>query len=191
MPLKGIRSCCMEIKPLSIPGVFEITLAPRRDERGYFMRTFDEEIFRKHGLVSQWVQENEACSVQQGVVRGLHFQRPPATETKLVRVVAGRALDVFVDLRRDSPTFGRWGSIELAAERQNMVYVPKGFAHGYCTLSDHVVMLYKVDAPYSPQLEGGLRWNDPALRIAWPVTEPTISAKDAVLPLLKEFELPF
>lgn len=181
----------MEIKPLSIEGVFEITLAPRRDERGFFMRTFDEAIFREHGLVSQWVQENDACSVRQGIVRGLHFQRPPATETKLVRVVVGRALDVFVDLRRDSLTFGRWGSVELSAERQNMVYVPKGFAHGYCTLSDHVLMLYKVDAPYSARFEGGLRWNDPALGIAWPVNQPLISAKDAALPVLKELESPF
>ena len=181
----------MEIKSLSIEGVFEITLSPRSDERGYFMRTFDEASFLQHGLVTNWVQENEACSSRLGIVRGLHFQRPPAAETKLVRVVSGRALDVFVDLRRSSPTFGRWGAVELSEERQNMVYVPKGFAHGYCTLTDRVVMLYKVDAPYSPQLEGGVRWNDPDLGVAWPVADAILSAKDAALPFLKDFESSF
>jgi len=155
------------------------------------MRAFDEAVFLKHGLITRWVQENEACSTRLGIVRGLHFQRPPAAETKLVRVVSGRALDVFVDLRRSSPTFGRWGAVQLSAERQNMVYIPKGFAHGYCTLTDRVVMLYKVDAPYSPQLEGGVRWNDPALGVAWPVTEVLLSPKDAALPMLKEVESPF
>lgn len=181
----------MDIKPLPLDGVFEITLAPRRDERGYFMRTFDEANFRKHGLVSSWVQENEACSTRVHTIRGLHFQRPPAAETKLVRVVEGRALDVFVDLRRRSPTYGQWGSVELSAERQNMVYLPKGFAHGYCTLTDRVVMLYKVDAVYAPELEGGLCWNDPTIGIKWPAGEPLISAKDQALPLLKDLESPF
>ena len=181
----------MEIKPLSIEGVFEITLSPRHDERGYFMRAFDEATFQKHGLVTHWVQENESCNTRRGIVRGLHFQRPPATETKLVRVVSGRALDVFVDLRKSSPTFGRCGAVELSGERQNMVYIPKGFAHGYCTLTDRVVMLYKVDAPYSPQLEGGVRWNDPALGVAWPVSEAMITPKDAALPLLKAVDSPF
>jgi len=181
----------MEIKPLSLEGAFEIALNPRRDERGYFMRTFDEAIFRKHGLVSSWMQENEACSTRVHTIRGLHFQRPPATETKLVRVVAGKALDIFVDLRRRSPTYGQWGSVELSAERQNMVYLPKGFAHGYCTLTDGVVMLYKVDAAYAPEAESGLRWNDPEIGIAWPTGEPLISAKDQALPLLKDLESPF
>lgn len=181
----------MEFKPLSLEGVFEITLAPRRDERGYFVRTFDEANFHKHGLVSSWVQENQACSIRAHIIRGLHFQRPPATETKLVRVIVGKAFDVFVDLRRRSPTFGRWGAVELCAERQNMVYIPKGFAHGYCSLTDQVVMLYKVDSSYAPELEGGLCWNDPTIGIQWPTDDPLISQKDRALPRFEEFESPF
>jgi dTDP-4-dehydrorhamnose 3,5-epimerase len=174
----------MEIRPLRLEGTFEIILTPHKDDRGYFMRVFDAGIFRGHGLVESWVQENQSLSVRKNLVRGLHFQRPPHCETKLVRAILGAAYDVFVDLRRDSPTYGKWDALELSEERQNLVYIPKGFAHGFCTLSENVVMVYKVDAPYAPQFEDGLAWNDPELGIDWPSTSPYLSAKDSGWPLL-------
>ncbi len=181
----------MLIRPLKIPGAFEITLQPRVDERGDFVRTFDTHIFSEHGLTTAWLQENEALSCSHGVVRGLHFQRPPHSETKLVRVVLGAVLDVFVDIRRSSPTYGKWDMVELSATNHKAVYVPKGCAHGYCTLTDSSIVLYKVDSCYAPAHEGGLRWNDELLNIPWPVKEAVISAKDAKLPSLDGFLSPF
>lgn len=177
----------MNIRPLKLEGTYEIQLKPLRDDRGCFMRAYDEAIFREHGLTTAWVQENQSSSIRRGVVRGLHFQKPPHAETKLVRAVVGAALDVFVDLRKGSPTYGRWDSVELTASNMNCVYVPKGFAHGYCTLTDESVVLYKVDSRYTPEAEGGIRWNDPDLAITWPVENPLLSPKDLKLPLLRDF----
>jgi dTDP-4-dehydrorhamnose 3,5-epimerase len=129
--------------------------------------------------------------MKRGIIRGLHFQRPPHAETKLVRVVQGAVLDVFVDLRRSSPTYGQWEMAELSAENHRAVYIPKGFAHGYCALTDSSLVLYKVDAPYNADSEGGLRWNDSALAIPWPVTEPVLSAKDMALPTMNNVVSPF
>jgi len=181
----------MQVSALGICGAFEILLVPKKDERGYFMRSYDETIFTSNGLNNSWVQENEAFSASVGVVRGMHFQKPPYAEIKLVRVVQGAVLDVFVDLRRSSPTYGRWEAIELSATNHKAVYVPKGCAHGYCTLADASIVLYKVDCAYAPKFEAGLRWNDCDLAIAWPFTEPMISAKDAALPLMADFVSPF
>jgi dTDP-4-dehydrorhamnose 3,5-epimerase len=181
----------MEIRPLRISGAFEIRFEVKQDERGHFMRSYDQTIFALHALNNSWVQENEAFSVRKGVVRGLHFQRPPYAETKLVRVVQGAILDVFVDVRRSSPTYCKWEMIELSAANHKAVYVPKGCAHGYCTLSDLSTVLYKVDCAYAPQFEGGLRWNDGDLAIPWPIREPLISSKDAGLPTMIEFISPF
>lgn len=176
----------MNIKRLRLPGSYEITLSPRADDRGYFMRTFDREILAAAGIGPVWQQENEAFTRQRNTVRGLHFQRPPHAETKLIRAVAGAVLDVFVDLRRGSPTFGQWDCVELSAERRNMVLVPRGCAHGYCTLTDNSLVAYKVDNAYAPAHEGGLRWNDPAIGIKWPVTDPILSPRDEAQPLLSE-----
>jgi dTDP-4-dehydrorhamnose 3,5-epimerase len=164
---------------------------PKEDGRGYFMRTYDEGIFRDHGLTTAWVQENQSRSTRKGLIRGLHFQRPPHAETKLVRVVVGAILDVFVDLRKESETYGQWDSLELSAENHRMAYIPKGFAHGFCTLTDVAVVLYKVDACYEPRAEGGLRWDDRTLSIAWPTAEPYLSAKDRALPAFDGFVSPF
>ena len=178
----------MKIAPLEPDGVFEVRLEPRRDERGCFMRWYDADAFARAGLPTQWLQGNESRSAR-GVVRGLHFQRPPHAETKLVRAVQGRVHDVFVDLRRGSPTFGRWGAIELSDEAANAVVIPKGFAHGFCTLSDVAVVSYLVDREYAPQSEGGLLWNDPALGIRWPLArEAIVSAKDRGWPALAQVE---
>lgn len=155
------------------------------------MRIWDEEISRRHGLQTCWVQENQAFSKRKHLIRGLHFQRPPATETKLVRVVVGAILDVFVDLRKNSPTCGQWHAIELSADKHQMLYIPKGFAHGYCTLTEETVVLYKVDANYDAALEGGIRWNDDTLNITWPTRHPYLSPKDSALPLLRDSVSPF
>jgi dTDP-4-dehydrorhamnose 3,5-epimerase len=181
----------MNIRSLKLPGTFEIELHPKCDERGYFLRAYDEAIFSETGLNTHWVQENEARSVQKDIVRGLHFQKPPYAETKLIRVVKGAILDAFVDLRRSSPTFGQWEMVEISEENHKAVYVPKGFAHGYCTLTDLSVVVYKVDAPYANGAEGGLRWNDSSLAIPWPVHHPVLSLKDSRWPELRDFVTPF
>lgn len=177
----------MEIKERKLKGVFEITLSPHKDARGFFMRTFDEELFSKHGINYNWKQENHSYSNRKGIIRGLHFQMPPFRETKFVRCITGAVCDVFVDLREGSPTFGMWDSIELSAENRKMVVVPRGFAHGFCTLTEESEVLYKVDNYYSPQHEKGIIWNDPDLAIEWPVTEPILSEKDMNNITLKQY----
>ncbi|MFC1488305.1 dTDP-4-dehydrorhamnose 3,5-epimerase [Thermodesulfobacteriota bacterium] len=181
----------MKITPLKLEGTFAISLKPMEDERGYFMRTYDESIFKNHGLNLAWVQENQSLSKHKGIIRGLHFQKPPHSETKLVRVAKGAILDVFMDLRKGSKTYGKWDAIELSEENQQMVYIPKGFAHGFCTLSEESLVLYKVDNFYTPEAEGGLRWNDNTLGIDWPVKDPLVSPKDQKLGLFKDFVSPF
>lgn len=176
----------MIVTQLPLAGAYEITLAPRGDERGYFMRSYDEKIFADHGLNAVWVQENESVTVVPGTVRGLHFQYPPHSETKLVRVVVGRILDVIVDVRAGSDTFGRHQAVELSAENRKCLYVPRGFAHGFCALEVPTMLHYKVDNYYAADAEGGLLWSDPALGIAWPVAAPLTSEKDARWPLLAD-----
>jgi dTDP-4-dehydrorhamnose 3,5-epimerase len=177
----------VKITPLKIKGSFEIELQARGDARGYFMRTYDEAIFAEHGLPTRWVQMNESRSENVGTIRGLHFQRPPHTETKLVRCTIGALLDVFVDLREGSPTYGQWDAVELVADRHNAVVVPRGCAHGFCSLKPGSTVNYMVDNFYTPAAEEGVRWNDPSIGIAWPLKgEPTISAKDAAWPLFTD-----
>lgn len=168
----------MEIKPRKLNGTFEIILNPLKDDRGFFMRTFDHKILQNHGMSTAWVQENHSRSEKKGIIRGLHFQFPPFAETKLVRCIRGAVLDVFVDLRLGSPTLGRWDSIELSEENKKAVYIPRGFAHGFCTLTDISEILYKVDNYYSKESEAGIAWNDKAIGIFWPLKEPILSEKD-------------
>lgn len=177
----------MEIKPLGLNGIYEITFDPKRDDRGYFTRLYDEMIFAEKNLTTRWVQENQSLSIYKGTIRGLHFQRPPHAETKLVRVAAGAILDVFVDLRKGSETYGQWDAIELSDEKLNMVYIPRGFAHGFCSLTERVLVIYKVDHAYTPEAEGGIRWNDDTLNIQWPTKTPVISDKDKILPSISDF----
>ena len=155
------------------------------------MRTYDSHIFAKLGLTTDWLQENESYTARRYTIRGLHFQHPPYSETKLVRVVRGAILDVFVDLRTQSATFRRWGILEVSAERHNMVYIPRGLAHGFCTLVDDCIVSYKVDEVYHPDAEGGVRWDDPALGITWPSRTPTLSDRDRALPSLDDVTLLF
>jgi len=177
----------MIIRERKLPGVFEIQPEPREDHRGFFMRAYDEGIFREYGIHRRWVQENHSRSERKGTIRGMHFQFPPAAETKLVRVVAGAIWDVFIDLRRGSPTFGQWDALELSAQNKTMVYIPRGFAHGNCSLTDGAELLYKVDHVYAPRYEGIIRWNDPELNMDWPDGEKIVSEKDAAAASLKEF----
>ena len=178
----------MKIAPRRLAGTFEIALEPRLDERGYFMRWYDREGFARAGLPTEWVQANESAS-RRNVVRGLHFQRPPHAEAKLVRAISGAVFDVFVDLRRASPTYGQWDAVELSANARNAILIPRGFAHGFCATSDEAVVSYLVDNAYAPAAEGGLAWDDPALAIAWPLTGPAqVSAKDRAWPRLAQLE---
>jgi dTDP-4-dehydrorhamnose 3,5-epimerase len=177
----------MEIKQRKLKGTFEITLKPILDDRGFFMRTFDDNIFKEKGLDRKWVQENHSRSEERGIIRGLHFQLPPFTETKLVRCIKGAVLDVFVDLRKDSETFGEWDSIEISEENKKMIFIPRGLAHGFCTLTEISEVLYKVDNFYSPSLESGLLWNDTDVAINWPFKKPILSNKDSKNQSLKEF----
>jgi dTDP-4-dehydrorhamnose 3,5-epimerase len=170
-------------------------IAPRRyvDERGWFSETFHEQRLRDAGIACRFVQDNRSQSKRAGTLRGLHFQLPPAAQAKLVSVLRGRLLDVAVDIRSGSPTFGRCVSAELSAEDGRQLYVPVGFAHGFCTLEDNVEVMYKVSDYYAPALDGGIRWDDRDIGFPWPVAETgmIVSEKDGRLPALKDFVSPF
>lgn len=155
--------------PLALPGPLLIEVRRFADPRGVFAETYSRRDFAALGIAEDFVQDNDSLSLRAGTVRGLHFQMPPFAQAKLVRVLRGRILDVGVDLRRASPGFGRHVAVELAAGDGRQVYWPAGFAHGFCTTEDETEIAYKVDAPYAPQHDRGLAWDDPALGIAWPV----------------------
>ena len=169
-----------------------IIIVPRvfKDTRGYFFESWKQAEFEEHVGPITFIQDNESKS-SRGVIRGLHYQRGAASQAKLVRVVNGRVLDVAVDLRRSSPTFGQHVMVELSGENKRQLFIPRGFAHGFLVLSDEAVFAYKVDNVYSPQSEAGIRWNDPDLAINWPLDglEVLTSEKDIRQPLLREAEL--
>lgn len=180
----------MEIKHHALAGVIEFTPRVFGDARGAFFESFSAKIMREAGVEVDWVQDNQSRSMR-GVLRGLHFQKPPYAQAKLVRVAQGRALDIVVDIRRESPTYGQHLAVELDATRFNMLYIPTGFAHGFAALEDDTLFLYKCSNYYQPSSEGGVLWNDPALAINWQLTEPVISHKDAIQPLLQDMQSPF
>ena len=177
----------MNINERKLKGVFEITLNPHEDERGFFMRTFDQSFFNESGINRNWVQENHSCSLRKNIIRGLHFQFPPFAETKLVRCIRGKVLDVFVDIRKGSDSFGQWDSIELSEDNYKMIMIPRGFAHGFCTLTERSEVLYKVDNFYNKESESGIIWNDNDLNIKWNVEDPILSEKDAAAMTFEEF----
>lgn len=181
----------MQITATEFPGLMVITPKVHQDERGFFLETYRRDMFQAVGLAWDFVQANHARSEGAGVLRGLHFQAPPAAQAKLVWVTAGEALDVVVDIRKGSPTFGRHFSQVLRARDFTRLLVPKGFAHGYLTLTPGVEFQYMVDAYYAPEHEQGLAWDDPDLGIAWPVSAPVLSGKDQTLPRLKDMVSPF
>jgi len=169
----------------SLHGAYTIELEKRGDERGFFARVFCEEEFAKAGLTNRFVQINNSLSTKLGILRGMHYQLPPAAEVKIVRCIKGALYDVIVDLRPDSPTFRQWYGAELSAENRRMMYVPQGYAHGFVTMSHDAEAFYLVSAPYSPQHERGLKFNDPALGIDWPVEPTDVSEKDRKWPNLE------
>jgi dTDP-4-dehydrorhamnose 3,5-epimerase len=183
----------MEVHKTGLPGV--LVLKPRRfvDARGYFVEIFSERSFAAAGVKARFVQENQSCSIQAGTIRGLHFQLPPAAQAKLVRVLRGAIFDVAVDLRRGSPTYGQWISKTLTAEDGEQFLIPRGFAHGFCTLQADTEVSYKVDSFYAPDCDSGLIWSDPDLKIDWPITADSaiLSDKDAKLGFIKDFVSPF
>jgi dTDP-4-dehydrorhamnose 3,5-epimerase len=181
----------MEIKPLKLDGTYVLTAPRMTDERGYFMRSYDRADLAAAGLVTEWQQESLSFNREANTIRGLHFQTPPAAETKIVRVMAGSIWDVFVDLRRGSPTYGVWDAVELSEENGKAVYITAGFAHGFRTLEPRTVIEYKINVAYSAANAGGLPWNDPELRITWNVDDPIVSERDRAFAPFKDFVSPF
>lgn len=178
----------MIFHPLKLQGAFRISLVPKGDARGYFARLFCAEEFRAHGLVPDILQMNTSFSREAGTVRGLHFQRAPACESKVVRCMRGAIRDVIVDLRADSSQFGQWEEVLLTADNRDMVYLPPGFAHGFQTLLPDTELLYLHGAAYSPDQEGGVAYDDPDLGIDWALPVINISSRDAALPRLRDLE---
>lgn len=176
----------MFVKKLNIQDVIAIRPDRHEDERGFFSEIYNRRRLAEAGIEGEFVQDNHSLSGPRGTLRGLHFQIPPAAQAKLVRVVRGAILDVAVDIRTGSPSFGKYVSYELSAREWNQIYIPMGFAHGFCTLEPDTEVIYKVSEYYVPGLERGLMWNDPALAIDWPVSDPLLSEKDQSYPLFGE-----
>jgi dTDP-4-dehydrorhamnose 3,5-epimerase len=183
----------MKFERQALPDVILVTPDRHGDARGYFSETFRANTYEAAGIAGPFVQDNHAWSADAGVLRGLHFQVPPKAQAKLIRCTRGAILDVAVDLRRSSPTFGQHVSAELSAENGQQLFSPEGFAHGYLTLTSDCVVVYKMTEYYAPEAEGGLAWDDPDLGIDWPLKNerPTLSPKDAELPRLASFDSPF
>jgi len=176
----------MRFSATTLPGLWVIELDRREDERGFLARTFCEQEFGARGLNTRWPQCNLTLTRRRGTIRGLHFQAEPKPEIKLVRCVAGAVFDVAVDVRRGSPTFGRWAAFELSAENQRALYIPAGFAHGFQCLTDNCQLYYHMSEFYVPELARGIRWDDPQVGIQWPLAEAELSARDRALPLLAQ-----
>lgn len=169
-----------------LAGAYVIDTTPIADMRGSFSRAFCEKEFAQNGLVAHWPQCNLSHNIKAGTLRGMHYQRAPHQEVKLVRCPRGSIFDVAVDIRPDSPTFGNWFGVELSAENRRSFYIPTGFAHGYQSLADDSEVFYQVSEFYHPESEGGLRWDDPALNIAWPLPDRvSLSTKDSNWPLMR------
>jgi dTDP-4-dehydrorhamnose 3,5-epimerase len=174
----------MQVRPLGLDGVFEISPRKFGDDRGFFSETYNAKSFAEAGIDLTFVQDNHSYSAAKGVVRGLHYQLPPFAQDKLVRVTRGAILDVAVDIRKSSPTFGKWVALEVSAEKWNQILVPKGFAHGFMTLVENTEVIYKVTEYYSPEHDRSIRFDDPAIGIDWPISSSRIR-KPRFLPTQK------
>lgn len=161
------------------------------DNRGFFMESYNKKHFEEHGLDYKFIQDNHSLSTETGTIRGLHYQLNPKAQTKLVRVLSGAIYDVVVDIRKESPTFGNWQGFILSEDNKRQLLVPKGFAHGFCTLVPNTQVFYKVDEYYSPENDRGILWDDPDIGIDWPTNNPILSDKDTKHPLLKDAEFNF
>ena len=175
---------------MKIPDVILIEPKIYTDTRGYFTETYKRSEFIENGINEDFVQDNWSHSMK-GTLRGLHFQKQPKAQAKLVMVLKGEVFDVAVDIRKGSSTYGKWVGLNLSGKKAQMLYIPAGFAHGFCVLSDEADFVYKVSDEYSPELDSGILWNDPDIDIDWPITDPLLSAKDMALPLLKDADLDF
>lgn len=174
----------MKFARTTLAGLWLIQPELREDERGFLARTYCEKEFSAQGLNTRWPQCNQTHTKQKGMIRGLHFQAEPKPEIKLIRCTMGAVFDVLVDVRRNSPTFGRWEGFELTAANGNSLYVPGGFAHGFQCQVDHCELFYQMSEYYFPELARGVRWNDPGIGIKWPLTNAKLSERDQNLPLL-------
>ena len=174
-----------------LPGVYIIEPVVHGDHRGYFMETYSAKTFADMGIDTVFVQDNQSFTAKKGTLRGIHFQNEPMAQAKLVRVTKGAVLDVAVDLRKGSPTYMQWSGAELSAENKRMLYIPRGFGHGFVTLTDDVEFCYKVDNIYSRECDRGIRFDDPAIGVDWGITEPILSAKDMSSPLLADSDCNF
>ncbi len=180
----------MNFTATPLEGVWVIEPAVFADDRGFFLESYHKQKFAEHGITEEFVQDNHSFS-KKNVVRGLHFQHPPYAQSKLVRVIQGEVFDVAVDIRPQSPTFGKWFGVHLSAENKKMLYIPVGFAHGFCVVSETADFTYKCGAPYNQQADGGIFWNDSSIGIEWPVTPDSalLSEKDIQLPKLSQLQL--
>jgi dTDP-4-dehydrorhamnose 3,5-epimerase len=178
----------MKFTKLDIPDVIVFTQKRFQDARGFFTELYSAKALEQQGIRDVFVQDNFSLSTAVGTIRGLHFQAPPHSQAKLVRVSRGRIVDIALDLRTSSPTYGMHACCEISSDEGSQIYIPHGFAHGFCTLEPNTEVVYKVSDYYAPEAEGGILWSDPALDIAWPVSDDaaTVSEKDAALPLLKD-----
>lgn len=181
----------MNIIKTDIEGVVIVELKVFGDNRGWFTETYSKEKFCKLGIDVEFIQDNHSFSAQKGVLRGLHFQLPPMAQTKLVRCTRGEILDVAVDIRKGSPTYKKWVAVKLTEENKRQLLVPKGFAHGFVTLTDNVEVHYKVDEYYSPENDRGIRYDDPDINVDWGVKDPILSEKDLKAPLLDDSDADF
>jgi dTDP-4-dehydrorhamnose 3,5-epimerase len=179
----------LDVQSLEIPEVLIIRPKRHMDSRGFFSETFNRALFAEAGIDLDFVQDNHSYSARAGVIRGLHFQSAPFAQDKLVRAVKGRILDVAVDIRKTSPTFGKYVSVEISADDWNQILIPIGFAHGFCTLEPDTEVIYKVSNYYSAKHDFGIRWDDPQIGIEWPIEEVQLSDKDRRLPLLSEADV--
>lgn len=176
----------MKFTETKLKGVYIVEPQVFGDDRGFFMESWSKCAFDEAGLHYDFVQDNHSRSTARGTLRGIHFQRGDKAQAKLVRCCRGAVLDVAVDLRPGSPTYKEWVGVELSAENKRQVLIPRGFGHGFLTLSENVEFLYKVDYPYAPEADGGIRWNDPEIGVAWGIDSPVLSEKDSRSPFLKD-----
>ncbi|MDW3094159.1 MAG: dTDP-4-dehydrorhamnose 3,5-epimerase [Gammaproteobacteria bacterium] len=179
----------MKFTPLALSGAYLIDLEVAEDDRGFFARSYCEKEFSNHGLETAWVQMNHTLTKSVGTIRGMHFQYPPNAESKIVRCMKGAIWDVIVDLRENSLTLGEWFGVELSSDNRSMIYIPKGFAHGFQSLHANAELLYCHSNYYSPKNEGGLKYNDPDVGIEWPLPITELSDRDKKHPLLKDMSL--
>lgn len=182
----------MDLKERKLKGVYEIDPPVFEDIRGVFIKGFDYEVFSELGLNTKWLQENHSCTFSKGTIRGFHLQIPPFSESKLIRCIKGKLLNVFVDLRIGSETFGEWDAIELSSENRKMIYLPEMFANAFCIMENNTELIYKSSNVFRPDFERGILWNDQYLNVIWPFMDPILSEKDrnndSYLKIIKELE---